>query len=278
MKFSAAFVSVALAALAAAQANNTELGVEAIEAHFSNAGIVPSLLASFDPVGVLSLSYSGVGDISPGQSLTKDQVGPTPVLAVTPANSTVQLTGNFTLVMADAGPVGTDETAGQTRHWLVNGVTLTGSSPLNVSTSAGVAITDYAGPAPAAGSGAHRYVILLYTQPDNFTAPDGLDTPNVGVSVFNLADYVQSSNLGSIVAGTYITVEEGTASVTPSATSAVVTSTLPAAHSSSASSTAPPSPSTSGTTANKSNGAGSVVTPLSSVFVAALFGLGFVFF
>lgn len=278
MKFTSAFVSVALAALVAAQANNTELGIEAIEAHFSNAGIVPSLLASFDPVAVLSLSYSGVGDIAPGQQLTKDQVAPTPSLAVTPANSTVQLTGNFTLVMADAGPVGTDESQGQTRHWLVNGVTLTGNSPLNVSTSSGVAITDYAGPAPAQGSGAHRYVILLYTQPDNFTAPDGLDQPNVGVSVFNLADYVKSSNLGPAVAGTYITVEEGAASFTPSSTAPVVTSTLPAAHSTtSGSSTAPPSPSASGS-GNQSNGASSALAPLSSILAAAFFGLGFVLF
>ena len=44
------------------------------------------------------------------------------------------------------------------------------------------------------------YVILLYTQPDDFTAPDGYDTPNMGVSVFNLTEYAQSGNLGPIVA------------------------------------------------------------------------------
>lgn len=73
MKFTAALVSVTLASVAAAQTNNSELGVEAIEAHFSQSGIVPSLLATFDPVGVLSLNYAGVGDISPGQPLTKDR-------------------------------------------------------------------------------------------------------------------------------------------------------------------------------------------------------------
>ena len=52
------------------------------------------------------------------------EVAPVPSLSVTPANSTVQLSGNYTLVMADAGPVGTDESQGQTRHWLVNGVTV----------------------------------------------------------------------------------------------------------------------------------------------------------
>lgn len=56
------------------------------------------------------------------------EVAPTPGIAVTPANSTVQFGGNYTLVMADAGPVGTDESAGQTRHWLVNSVTVANGS------------------------------------------------------------------------------------------------------------------------------------------------------
>ena len=55
------------------------------------------------------------------------EVATTPLIGLTAANTTVQLGGNYTLVMADAGPVGTDETKGQTRHWLVNGVTLSGS-------------------------------------------------------------------------------------------------------------------------------------------------------
>jgi len=51
-------------------------------------------------------------------------VAAAPEITVVPANSSVSLAGNFTLVMADADVVGTNESAGQTRHWLVNGVTL----------------------------------------------------------------------------------------------------------------------------------------------------------
>ncbi|THG99729.1 hypothetical protein EW026_g2655 [Hermanssonia centrifuga] len=269
-------LSLALAPFVLGQSNNSELGIEAIEAHFTNAGIVPSLLASFDPSAVLTLSYNGVGNISPGQALTNTQVAPIPDLLVTPANSTVQLTGNYTVVMADAGPVGTDESQGQTRHWLVNSVPLTGdSSGFNVSTSTGLAITDYAGPAPAPGSGAHRYVILLYSQPSNFTAPDGLNTPGVAVSTFSLSDYVKNSNLGPIVAGMYITVEAGTASFTPSSTAAVVTSTLPAAQSTgSTSGTSSGSSDAASPTGNtSSNGAGNVFASLSKTVAAAIFGL-----
>lgn len=74
MKFTTALVSVALAAVAAAQStNNTQVGIEAIEAHFSQSGIVPSLLTTFDPVALMSVTFSGVGEISPGQQLTKDR-------------------------------------------------------------------------------------------------------------------------------------------------------------------------------------------------------------
>lgn len=57
------------------------------------------------------------------------EVKPTPSVSITPANSSVSLGSNFTLVMVDADIVGTDETAGQTRHWLVNGVSLSGAYP-----------------------------------------------------------------------------------------------------------------------------------------------------
>lgn len=81
MKFAAAAVtSVVLAALVNAQnstnATSPQLGIEAIEAHFANAHIVPDLLATFDPVAVMALSYEGVGDISPGQQLTKTRTSP----------------------------------------------------------------------------------------------------------------------------------------------------------------------------------------------------------
>jgi hypothetical protein len=53
------------------------------------------------------------------------EVASAPEITVVPATTgSSALTGNFTLVMADADVVGTNESVGQTRHWLVNGVTL----------------------------------------------------------------------------------------------------------------------------------------------------------
>jgi phosphatidylethanolamine-binding protein len=51
--------------------NDTALGIVAIEAHFSGAELVPSLLSSFAPSAVMNVSFSGVGAISPGQNLSK---------------------------------------------------------------------------------------------------------------------------------------------------------------------------------------------------------------
>jgi hypothetical protein len=101
------------------------------------------------------------------------EVAPTPNLTVTAANSSVVFNETYTIAMVDAGPVGTDESNGVTRHWLVNGVKITGEYccrlctylflhdvPFNKDNSAvgtnGTAITEYAGPAPPAGTGPHR--------------------------------------------------------------------------------------------------------------------------
>ncbi|KAJ3908400.1 phosphatidylethanolamine-binding protein [Lentinula edodes] len=205
-----------------AQANDSAVQIEAIEAHFTQAALVPELLATFDPSSILTINFDGVGDLSPGQALTQDQVAPTPTIQITAANSSVDLTGNFTLAMVDADIVGADE-SNITRHWLENSVVVSNGE---VSNSSATAITSYAGPAPASGSGPHRYVVILYQQPSSFSPPSEFSQPNLGVSKFDLNGYVKDSQLGLIVAANYFTVEVGTSTTSVSATSAVQSSTL----------------------------------------------------
>lgn len=65
-------VSLALVPFSLSQStDNAAIQIKAIEAHFSNAGLVPSLLATFDPSALLSFSFSGVGDVSPGTALSQ---------------------------------------------------------------------------------------------------------------------------------------------------------------------------------------------------------------
>ncbi|KAG6850457.1 hypothetical protein H0H93_012878 [Arthromyces matolae] len=125
-------------------------------------------------------------------------------------------------MMVDADVVGSDLSKGVNHHWLVNGVDI---SDNKVSNASATAIVSYAGPGPAAGSGPHRYVIILYAQPDSFSPPADLSQPT-GVSLFDLDAYVKDSGLGALVAATYVTVEDGTATVSIPATSSVITSTL----------------------------------------------------
>lgn len=110
-------------------------------------------------------------------------------------------------------------------------------------------------------------MILLYSQPADFTPPANLSTPNIGVSVFSLSDYVSSTNLTGPLAGMYFTVEVGTASSSVSQTSAVVTSTLPVPSTASTGSAtgSGSSPSTSSNSALKvagANGAAAVFAAL----------------
>jgi phosphatidylethanolamine-binding protein (PEBP) family uncharacterized protein len=86
-------------------------------------------------------------------------------------------------VRSSSSPIGADQSAGQTRHWLVNGVKLSGdSAPYSLTYNDGTAVTDYGGPYPAEGSGPHRYTILLLPQYENFTAPSDLSSTGVTIS------------------------------------------------------------------------------------------------
>ncbi len=160
-----------------------------------------------------------------------NQVATAPGVTIVPANSSVPTTGNFTLIMVDARAVGTNESNGEVLHWIANYATLEDESSscpsLNVSTTNSVVVTGYISPQPPAGSGPHRYAILLLPQPPSFSPPANLTNPFVGIDLFfNLTDYISSSNLGQPIAGMYFDVQLGQTNITVPPTSAVVTSTL----------------------------------------------------
>lgn len=91
------------------------------------------------------------------------------------------------------------------RHYLENGLKYNDDGMLQ---SVKKAITSYAEPGPAEGSGAHRYIALVFEQGDKFKAPDYLNNPGTGVSNMSIEGYIQKSNIGKIVAMTYFTVEQ----------------------------------------------------------------------
>ena len=63
-----------LGSLVNAQSN--AIGIAAIEAHFTQAGLVPSLLPTFNPSSIMTVNFPGTGAITPGQALTQQREQP----------------------------------------------------------------------------------------------------------------------------------------------------------------------------------------------------------
>ncbi|CAG7845959.1 SubName: Full=Uncharacterized protein {ECO:0000313/EMBL:CCA71078.1} [Serendipita indica DSM 11827] len=203
--------------------NNPQLEVQSIDAQFDNSYLVPDLLASFDPLAFLTVSYGGQ-PISAGTLLPVNDTQAVPTITITPANSSVSLGDLFTLAMVDPGAIGKLSTPGPTRHWLVNGVTIGANGVLSVPQTA---ITAYGAPYPDEADAPHRYAILLWQQPASFAPQGDLANPGQPITQFDLNSYVSSSGLGPVVAGWYFTCTRGDA-VAPTITSAVDIRTLPA--------------------------------------------------
>ncbi|OWZ29514.1 nuclear protein [Cryptococcus neoformans] len=225
-----AALALALPALAQSASNGSAsaLDIEALQANFRQAELTPQLLETFQPEALLSVTFGG-NAISTGDKLDQDAVASSPTLAVSPAsNATLESGQLYTIVMVDADIVGTDEsTTEQTRHWLVNSASLsTEAAPYAVNWTGSTSITDYAGPGPASGSGSHRYVIIVYAQPDTFSPPANLSQAGTPLSTMSLSSYVSESGLGDLITANYFQVENGEATVTVSSTTAVDSSTL----------------------------------------------------
>jgi phosphatidylethanolamine-binding protein (PEBP) family uncharacterized protein len=69
-------------------------------------------------------------------------------------------------------------------------------------------VVDYAGPGPPPGSAAHRYLFLLYEQPENFDLKEWapVDGKSVGVwnrMRYNLGAFEKKIGLGPVLAANY---------------------------------------------------------------------------
>ncbi|WWC85612.1 uncharacterized protein L201_000476 [Kwoniella dendrophila CBS 6074] len=235
----------------------TEKDIEGLEANFKQAQLVPQLISDFDPEAILSVSFGGQA-ITVGQKLDKDAVASSPEVTVAPApGHDLEAGALYTLLMADANAVGTDQnTTEQTRHWLVNGVSLSGSgSSYAVNYTGATTITDYAGPGPFEGTGSHRYVVALYEQGSDFAAPSNLSTAGVPLGTWFLPSYVSEAKLGDLLSANYFQVENGQATSTAEATTSVDSATLAGAASTTAASGSASSGAVSATSGSASGSA-----------------------
>ncbi|QRW27645.1 hypothetical protein RhiXN_02240 [Rhizoctonia solani] len=238
---------IALAVAPYAFAQNEAIQLQSIIAQFKNAKLTPEPLPTFSPTALLGVTYGSAQLTleSPRLSMV-ESVKPEPKLTLTPVTTSPDVTasGTYTVAMIDADYVGASQAEGQTRHWLVNGVKATGTSaPWTLDTSAGTNITAYA----------------------HYLRCSGYSCRQLSIEKFDFEAYVKSAGLGSIVAGSYITVEQGTATQSVEPTSSVDTATLSA-----------PSSSTSGSSAatgsRTATGTAPASTSTNAAWVASLSG------
>ncbi|KAG8864736.1 hypothetical protein FRB96_003321 [Tulasnella sp. 330] len=284
------FSKVTFAALAAFVASPvfaapaTPLAIATLQQEFVNALLTPSVVPTFNPVALLNVTFASVGSITTGQAIPEASVAAMPNINVVGTDADFATGGAFnsstkyTIMMIDGDVPGAANAQGVNTHYLQNDLSYgTLTADVLTFTNTTPAVINYAGPGPASGSGPHRYTILVYAQPSTFTAPA---TPAAGSSVtmIDFPTYLSSAGFTNALAGTYFTVEVGTATVSFSSTTAVNTATLSVASASaSAAGTATGTATGSGaaptSTAVKSGAIVKGIDGIAAMFVAVAMGL-----
>jgi len=218
----------------------TNLQVATVVQQFENAFIVPDVLSSFSPSGIVTLNYNAsVGVLTVGQDVAQKDVAAQPIITISGTSSADSASGGpfnpsttgtkFTFMLMDGNYPGSSNPNGYNLHFLQNDFTFgaINDDTITLATTEEARVP-YAGPGPAAGSGSHRYMGLVFVQPENFTPPT---TPaqSPGVQLFSYSDYVSAAGLTGPIAGTYFTVTNGQVTVSEEATTSVNPSTLAAA-------------------------------------------------
>ncbi|CAE7174957.1 unnamed protein product [Rhizoctonia solani] len=184
-----------------------------VKEKFYSEGIVPDVLPSFNPTSFIYLTYTG--DLSdgsnakvvfPGTSFVRNDTLVPPQFSVEGVKG-----GPYVVAMVDPdAPSRADPTLGQIRHLLAANFTVSNTRSEYVPRSYVVknstaAFSEYRAPTPPVGSGPHRYIALLYSQPKNFDV-SSLNASDI--RLFNISAFAARSGLGEPLAGTFLTVEQ----------------------------------------------------------------------
>ncbi|BGP12705.1 hypothetical protein JCM10213_008843 [Rhodosporidiobolus nylandii] len=111
--------------------------------------------------------------------------------------------GKYTLALLDPDAPSREEPKwGPFRHWLISG--LKPGSPVFVERET---LTPYMGPAPPAGTGPHRYVFLLYREPDG--APPTFSGDKEARKQCNIKEFVEENKLKLVGANFFLAAKKG---------------------------------------------------------------------
>jgi phosphatidylethanolamine-binding protein (PEBP) family uncharacterized protein len=199
------------ASTSVATAMPSDISFSNVKQTLSDAGVVPDVTLSFNPVALLDVAYTSANSpvyVIPGGNLTTPETENIPSFWLTYTNASL-VNETFTLIMVDPdAPTPQNQSLAQIRHLIlgdlqldVSGSASAGTALLRNSTPA---LSDYFSPGPPAGSDPHRYTFMLYVQPSGFQQNASIlvnaSTPITG---FNLTSFVETVGLGSPLAGTF---------------------------------------------------------------------------
>lgn len=135
---------------------------------------------------------------------------PTPQLSCSAASSPGKI---YMIICLDPdAPHPSAAFLGPVLHWLQSGLQLdsSGSEVLTTSSSSEPFVSDYAPPGPPPFSPPHRYVFLLYEQPEGFDVKAHAPAEGTKMGVwarmwYSLDEWEKRAGLGKVVAANYFT-------------------------------------------------------------------------
>jgi len=155
-------------------------------------GVVPDVVDSV-PAHVIELKYPSGVEVKLGNELTPTQVKDIPTHISWPAEADKF----YTLCMTDPdAPSRGNPKYREWHHWLV--VNIPGNEVVK-----GDTLSEYVGSGPPKGTGLHRYVFLVYRQPDKIapTEPKLTNRSGDNRGCFKIRNFAQKYGFGEPIAG-----------------------------------------------------------------------------
>lgn len=149
-----------------------------------------NVLATVTPALTLQLKYGSKG-VTEGQELKPSEVQHQPTVDWDADENAL-----YTLAMVDPdAPSRADPKDREVRHWLV--ANIPGSR-----IKEGDLLTPYQGAAPPPGSGEHRYVLVLFKQPDRIV-PEKMSNDTAGRKSFKIEAWAKKNYMLPALAATH---------------------------------------------------------------------------
>lgn len=160
--------------------------------------VVPDVIDSVPP-NVLEVKYPSNAQVLLGNELTPTQVKDIPTHLKWPSDDK----SLYTLVMTDPdAPSRQSPKYREWHHWLVINI------PKN-NVAEGEILSDYVGAGPPKGTGLHRYVLLVYKQPNKLTADERKlsNRSSEGRGSFKIRTFAKKYGLGEPIAGNFFSAQ-----------------------------------------------------------------------